>query len=375
MDTRDFYKELIKRYRDRTATDEELTVFFNLVREGKLDTLLAEDMDKSLESDIKQIRAEDERRPKIHLFIPYAAAIVLLFLAISIQQEWFTTSEYNTDNRLSSQTKNDVEAGKNKATLTLSDGRRIALESASIGEIKGEQRVKINKAKDGTLIYQSQTENPRSISLAYNEIRVPRGGQYQIILPDNSKVWLNADSYIRFPTVFSRENRSVFLAGEGFFEVTPGSQPFIVKTADQQVHVLGTRFNVKAYLEDRTTETTLLSGSVRVNLLDDASQTKLLKPNEQAIHNHLTQHIDVLKVEGKDFMSWKDGLFVFNNTSLEAVMKEVARWYNVEVTVDKIPQKHLYAVLPKSVNLSELLEMIALTSDVHFRIEGRRICL
>jgi ferric-dicitrate binding protein FerR (iron transport regulator) len=270
-----------------------------------------------------------------------------------------------------------VTPGGNKALLTLGDGSVIVLDSAANGALSQQGKTIVLKKQDGQLIYQSQ-HNGNQDAVAWNTISTPRGGQYQVVLPDGTKVWLNAISSLRFPAGFTGKERVVELTGEAYFEVNHNNLPFIVDIipvnglpGGGKVKVLGTHFNIKAYLDESTVKTTLLEGSV------DMTSTEshyILKPGQQAqLHKStgkmsLDEHADV-----EEAVAWKEGRFVFNEASVETVMREIARWYDVEIVyAGKVPTEKFEGEIPRNSNIQEVFKILEL-SNVHCKIEGRKI--
>ena len=265
---------------------------------------------------------------------------------------------------------NDIAPGKNTATLTLPNGKTIKLSDAKTGVVIGDDKLAYN---DGTEISGRHPElasasRPREAILLI--AATPRGGTYQVELPDGTKVWLNADSKISFPSQFIGKERKILLEGEAYFEVfKDGAHPFIVQTDKQEIEVLGTHFNVNSYEDETSVRTTLLEGSVRVSTQNGSS---ILKPDQQAI---LNKHgLKVEEVNAEDVVAWKDGLFIFEDEPLESVMRKIARWYNVEVEYQGVDKTvRIGGGVSKYENVSKVLKQLELTKGVHFKIEGRKI--
>ena len=270
-----------------------------------------------------------------------------------------------------------VTPGGNKALLTLGDGSVIVLDSAANGALSQQGKTIVLKKQDGQLIYQSR-HNGNQDAVAWNTISTPRGGQYQVVLPDGTKVWLNAVSSLRFPAGFTGKKRVVELTGEAYFEVNHNNLPFIVdiisvngRPGGGRVEVLGTHFNIKAYLDESTIKTTLLEGSVDMT---STGSHFILKPGQQAqLHKNsgtmsLDEHADL-----EEAVAWKDGRFVFNEASVETVMREIARWYDVEIVyAGKVPAEKFEGEIPRNSNITEVFKILEL-SNVHCKIEGRKI--
>lgn len=279
---------------------------------------------------------------------------------------------------LSLQKKYDLPAGTDKAILTLSDGRVIDLNKDAVGKIATEAGIEITKSSEGTLVYKAS--NTKGKSVGFNTITTPIGGQYTIILPDGSKVWLNSGSSLKYPTAFAASGRHVFLTGEGYFEVAhiagaKGRVPFSVSVIknnaqSEKVQVLGTHFNINAYADEPFIKTTLLKGSVSVALND--TKTTLLKPGQLAKLSN--QNIQVQEADTEMAVAWKNGAFVFRE-DLRSAMRKVARWYDVEIVYEETAPENLMlgGWMSRGTNISEVLNHIQLTGKVHFKLEGRRV--
>ncbi|SHE64624.1 FecR family protein [Pedobacter caeni] len=265
---------------------------------------------------------------------------------------------------------NDIAPGKNSAVLTLGNGKTIPLNGAKSGIVIKPSTLAYN---DGTTVTAAETKG-----FAYSTISTPLGGQYQVELPDGTVVALNAGSTLKFPVTFSGSaNRTVELSGEAYFKVAKDAEhPFIVKTASQLVEVLGTHFNVNAYVDEPATVTTLEEGSVMVSAVAKGKNSGvILKPSQQSILTNADK-INIKTVNVADVLGWKNGFFIFEEEELESVMRKISRWYDVEIYYqDKMPQISFLGVLSRKKNLSALLHMLEKSGDgnVHFKIQGRRI--
>lgn len=302
-----------------------------------------------------------------------AAAVVLIMISVASYYFFNSVKERQVAERPVKGLKNDIAAGGNRAILTLSDGSQIVLDSAGAGTITQQGNTKIIKLGNGQLSYnrESSVSNGQP-EVLYNTISTPRGGQYQIELPDGSQVWLNAESSLHFPTAFNGKERSVELAGEAYFEVAKNaSMPFTVKTKAELVQVLGTHFNVMAYEEENSQKTTLLEGSVKV--IRDQAMT-LLKPGEQAKTDKGDANIRVFKADVDHEVAWKNGLFDFDNDNIRDIMNQLARWYDVQVVyAGPAPKNHYTGSIRREVNASQVLHMLELAGGIQFSIEGKRI--
>ncbi len=272
---------------------------------------------------------------------------------------------------------NDIEAGENKAILILGDGSKIILDDAKNGILANQGGNSILKAAEGEVIYSflNEIKDPLSLDenapVIYNTIETPKGGKFQIKLPDGSKVWLNAASSLRFPTVFNGPKRQVELKGEAYFEVSPDkSKIFEVNTRNQVVQVLGTHFNINAYLDEPTVNTTLLEGSVRVSDLR-TNISQLLKPGEQS---QLSEQIEVINLKNtNEAVAWKDGYFQFDEADIKTVMRQIERWYDVSVVYEgDLPNYRFGGEIERNLSLLQVLKVLEKTK-VHFRLEGREV--
>jgi len=268
-----------------------------------------------------------------------------------------------------SQVNNRILPGTNGAILTLANGKKMVLEQAKSGVLTQQSNAILRKANDSLLVYQKDRQT--SAAIAYNTLETPRGRQYQVMLPDGTKVWLNAASSLRYPTSFTGKERTVELSGEAYFEVVHNAaMPFIVKSARQEVKVLGTHFNINAYSDEAAAVTTLLQGSVQVS---HDHLTRLLKPGQQAstsVSNILVTGADTRRATG-----WKDGRIIFVHTDIQQVLREVSRWYNIEIRYEgRVPVYSLSGEVSRKEELSAVLKMLRL-SDVHFEQQGRTLII
>lgn len=265
---------------------------------------------------------------------------------------------------------NDVAPGKNGATLMLANGQKIRLNDAANGELAKEAGVIITKTAAGQLIYEIKGE-----STAQNKINVlttDNGETYQVRLPDGSSVWLNAASTLKYPSSFAKlAERLVELSGEGYFEVAKDkAHPFIVKTADQEVRVLGTHFNINAYADEPGIATTLLEGAVK---LTAGKRENLLKPGEQAVS--ADGNIKVSKANMDAIVDWKNEEFYLDKMDFRVAMRKIARWYDIEVIYNGSVPTNLEAGgwIPRNSKLSDVLKSIESSGLAHFKIEGRKL--
>jgi transmembrane sensor len=305
--------------------------------------------------------------------IQYAAvAAVVSWIGISIfypkviQRSQTKTAAYT----------NDIRSGGNKAILTLANGKEILLDEVADGKLAQQNNMIISKTTAGQVVFDMKQVDDADLSSikvdpnAYNTITTPRGGDYMLILPDGSKVWLNAASSLQFPVSFAGAERKVILKGEGYFEVkNRKNASFTVIAQGLEVKVLGTHFNINAYEDEAGVTTTLLEGSVKIIKSDKVA---LLSPGEQAfVNNYIT-----IGQANSEAVAWKDGFTSFKDADIETIMRAVSRWYDIDVKYkSKIPRKLFTGSVSRGANLSEVLNSLQYLGGVHFKIEGRAVII
>lgn len=382
-------RQLIEKYLNNTLSPEERLQLLRMTDNAD-DTALQELLSGMLADDPAVDRPVDEERLRHSLmkvldadkpksrpvrvlkmpWLRYAAAVILI--AGAGTYVWLTNTNRPKPAVVNVPAPvNDIAPGGQKAVLTLADGSTILLDSAANGRLATQQGSQVMK-KDGQLIYTSP--GGEQGVLTYNTLRTPRGGMYQLSLPDGTKVWLNAASSISYPVAFSGKERVVSMTGEAYFEVAPHAQmPFRVKVNEtNSVEVLGTHFNVKAYTEEELISTTLLEGAVRI-----ASNGKkvTLKPGQQAQASVQQLSVKALGRNGiSEAMAWKEGRFNFQDVNLQEIMRQLSRWYDIEVVYEKgIPDLEFIGGMERSLPLSEVLKGLRM-SGVNFRLEnGKRL--
>ena len=297
------------------------------------------------------------------------AAIGFVFIMLTSLYYIFNNNKQFSKNTNTEEIRKDILPGGNKAILTLADGTKIVLDTAKKGEIAHQANTKIVKLDDGQMSYNA--ENSTSNEILYNTITTPRGGQYQLVLPDNSIVYLNASSSIRFPVAFSGEERKVEITGEAYFEVTRNEKmPFKVIANNVEIKVLGTHFNVNAYEDESLTATTLLEGKVVVNSKGNSVN---LIPGQQALSDSQGNVIVAENVNVDEAVAWKDGLFMFNSLSIEDIMRQVSRWYNVDVVYEGAKNKKTFSgIISRQSNLSKVLNIMKI-AGVEFKVDENKI--
>jgi len=365
--------EMLERYKEgrATAQEEALLLSWSLAfREEGKDMLSMEEREEETAHIWRKLEQDLFKTRKIRVWPRIAAAAVIL---IGISIGFYFYSQNPTDVVLAG---NSIKPGKNSATLTLSNGKRIKLDAAADGKLIGEPGISISKTADGKLVYNLSETVSQNGKPQQNTLETFNGEQYQVMLPDGSHVWLNAASTLKYPLAFSARERLVELSGEAYFEVAHNPEkPFRVKTAQQQIEVLGTHFNINAYKDDALSRTTLLSGRVKVTtpaLARNGNGEILLSPGQQTIL--MGNKISLEQADLEAAVAWKNGYFMFKSENIRSVMKKVSRWYNVEIIYQgDVPDDKFGGVVSRFSNVAQVLKKLELTDKVHFKIEGRRI--
>ncbi|KRT15804.1 hypothetical protein ASU31_12525 [Pedobacter ginsenosidimutans] len=329
---------------------------------------------EKIESRISTPEEQSKQTLKHSYRIWYAAASILIMIAVG---SFFIRKDKKAEmvSKVPVDIKQDIRPGSNKAVLTLSSGEQIVLTQPHAGILAREGAAQIIKKENGELVYNlGDKTSEHNTKPVYNTITVPRGGQYQLVLSDGSKVLLNAASSLTYPAEFSGRYRNVELKGEGYFEVAKNaSMPFIVKAGDVEVRVLGTHFNISAYSDDANITTTLIEGAVSMN---KGKQTKRLAPGQQGISAYTNSEISVQPANIEQTMGWVKGNFVFKDLNIKEVMKIAGRWYDIEVEYrGNVQSKKFGGTTSRFSNITELLDYMKITGGVNYKIEGRRVIL
>ncbi len=395
---REQFLKILEKYRAGNASAEELDFLDTYYRvfglrpdytsdmeEGKR-IILKEDLKNSIIENISTYRKATIQKGKRKIYkwsISVAATLVIcglwFFYYPQKIESYQVIKSVKKDSSIISKAevapKDDIVPGGNKAVLTLANGKKINLTDVNIGTLAEQSNVQITKIADGQLVYNVLSDQ-KVIDDQMNQnntIETPRGGRYQMRLPDGTNVWLNSASRLTFPSSFSSlSKRKVELSGEAYFEVAKDkSRPFVVKTILQEVEVLGTHFNISSYEDESSVKTTLIEGSVKIVAKNGSD--KILKPGQQSVLT--ADNITVENIsEGQQALAWKNDQFVFESNDIQYVMRMISRWYNVEVEyVGTIPENRFGGAISKFENISEVLKSLESTGRVKFKIEGRRI--
>ncbi|WPV01987.1 FecR domain-containing protein [Mucilaginibacter sp. cycad4] len=383
---------LINKYLTNQATPEEearLLSYYDALQKNKLqwdelemgnENVTKNELYSKVLSEIKN--RESASKKVIFLrrwFVAASIATLLIASALLVFYMKRNSSYFIAKNNTQPVNKHSIAPGGNKALLTLADGSKITLDDAASGELAKQSGTKVSKAANGQLVYTAVNSASHATAPGlpeYNTIETPKGGQYQVDLPDGTKVWLNASSSLKYPTNFDGKVRRVELAGEAYFEVAKNAhKPFKVISNNQEVEVLGTHFNISSYTDETSVKTTLLEGSVKVSALK-ANQSKLLKPGQQSDINYANNSILVQSVDTEEVVAWKNGYFLFIDEDLKSIMNKFARWYNVEVVYQgNVDNLRFGGMVSRSKDLAQALKIIEQTGNVKTRIEGRRVII
>ncbi len=376
------FEELYQKYLDGDILETERRELFQLLHDADDERLgqladsylqekepaelnhLQEDIDRVL-LQIKPLIGMDvevvAKPTRIRTLLRRVGAVAaLLIMGILVQQLYQLSNRPVQDVKVAYD--EDIAPGGNKAMLTLSDGTSIQL-------AEDKQELQANKSmftyEDGTAL------GAVSAEAKIATLHTPRGGQYRVILPDGTKVVLNAASSLTYPLHFEGGFRKVNVEGEAYFEVAKDKQrPFIVASRMQEITVTGTQFNVNNYSDEPTVATTLIEGQVKIK--DSGSnRTTVLKPGEQAVSNDKGMAIE--SVDPSRFIAWKDDYFVFESMPLSDILRQLSRWYDVEIDYSQVPQEKLSARIKRDKNISAVLNAIAKTSGINFYVKERRI--
>ncbi|WP_285056547.1 FecR family protein [Pedobacter ginsengisoli] len=377
--TKEEYTLLYEKYTAGHCTEQEKELFEAYTDEFALadepwDTTTLGDEKSIIGRIYNRLQGEIQGKPRTDRFLWYkfsAAAAVLLILGSGLFYYYMNSAGMPVLKDQIAKT-NVIKPGSHKAILTLQDGSTIVLDDSRNGIVASQGKTVILKSEDGRIVYNSMAAQPvTEAEEVYNTISTPRGGETQLLLPDGTKVWMNAESTIKFPAVFCSKSRKIELSGEAYLEVAENkNSPFKVLVKGTEVEVLGTHFNINAYGEGRDVNTTLLQGSVR---LRNSSRAAMLKPGQSGVSSANGQ-LTVKYVNVEDAIAWKNGYFVYQDEDIYSIMEKAARWYDVEIEYrGNMKNKGFYGRGQRYENISELLKNLQLTGEVHFKVEGRRV--
>ncbi len=390
MEQFDHIKSLFQRYAAGIATPQETNELFTIIEEYPNDDLLPvlesiagetlpgtqyiEEYFEAIKSSVlekihKQPAQVIPIRRKVYKWWAAAAAVLIIAFAAT----YIITSPDKPKPIAVNQPVKDVQPGMNGAVLTLADGSKVQLDSLGNGVVTTQNKTTVT-IKDGQLVYSTPAndQQPTINDVAFNTMSTPNGRQYQLVLPDGTQVWLNAASSITYPVAFVGAERNVTITGEAYFEVAKDkTKPFHVGVNNMDVEVLGTHFNVNSYVDEAAINTTLLEGSVKVTA---ASGNVIIKPGQQATLTANGQLSTNSAVDIEQVMAWKNGRFQFDGSSIEQVMRQLSRWYDIEVVYEGHPkQQHFNGSISRNSELSKVFKILETSEAVHFRIEGKKV--
>lgn len=398
-----YYRQLLENYLDNAVSTGEANELFDFMADHPEEArkLLEEFRDPDLSQRFKHLENLSERDSKrifsrlasaiaapagqdempmaavhrVHFlktsWFRYAAAVVAIVVSVVFflllkndKEEKAIVTAINTPQP-------DIAAGSEKAVLILNDGSRIVLDDSQNGKLAQEGNTRIVKLDSGQLAYQA--DKSAAAKPVFNTLSVPRGGQYALTLSDGTRVWLNAASYIKYPTVFNGPERVVEISGEAYMEIAKDNkQPFIVNANGTEILALGTSFNVNAYADESGVKTTLIDGGVRVRKLS-AAESKVLSPGQQATVTGNIDHVKVESVDTEQVLAWRNGFFSFNNADIKTIMRQLSRWYDINIIYEKgVPEQHFFGEMSRSLSLSQVLKGLEVTK-INFRLEGRNL--
>jgi len=369
-------KELIQRYQDGAASADEqakLLGWYNHYAKTKARAEFPMDIWFRQKSSLEAIlgSAANDKSRVVKLWPRIVAAVAAVaFIVIGI---YLFRSQTNP--AAESHYANDIKPGTTGATLTLSSGKQIRLTDAVKGELAEEAGVVVTKTREGQVVYEIKGSSAEPDKV--NTLSTAKGETYMLVLPDKSKVWLNAASSLTYAAALnSKGRRIVQLNGEAYFEVAKDkAHPFVVESKGQQVEVLGTHFNINSYPDESVTKTTLIEGSVlvrRAELVSGSPQKEvILKPDQQALLQ--AGKVVVADVNPDLYVAWKNNNFVFENNDIQYIMRQVERWYNVEVIYQSVPTEKFWGSVSRFDNISSVLNILESAGGVHFKLDGRKL--
>lgn len=377
--------ELLQQYVNRTISEDDLSELFEYISKEENKHILDAFMEKAdkiglpdldvhnidWEAMYQGIINDKKGISKFQFVITISKKIAIAASVLLIAYLGYRYSTINPTTPTAEKiVTHDFLPGSNRAVLKLENGEEIDLGNAKDGILVQQGRSEVIKSKEGFIKYNTLNTNGEKHE-QINTLSTPRGGQYKLMLPDKSFVWLNAESSVTFPTAFTGKHRKVSITGEAYFEVVKNkAKPFVVEANGATIEVLGTHFNVNVYSNEHDAAVTLLEGSVKLN---HHNNSKILKPGQQGIFKE-NSSIIMRNADTDNVVDWKDGLFIFEDASVPEVMRQIERWYDVDVKyIGKIPQIKFNGVISRNANVSKLLKLLQVAGKISFDIENRTI--
>lgn len=374
-------KLIVKSFHDKLTPDEQAEMASWLSEPGHksfYDSLRHRNM-KAKKEQIRQLhpgeswhrlerRLRFKRKSPVLSILKYAAVFLLPLLTVAV----LYYHDPSSPEQVASHSET-ILPGSSKATLILPDGQHIALQTDQNLFLQNDTTVQFN-TRDNTLQVEKQTHGQVGTE-NYQTLSIPVGGEYRVILSDGTKIRLNSDTRLKFPGVFNNQKRVVYLEGEAYFEVAPSAtQPFIVKTPEMDIQVLGTKFNVKAYAEDDAVYTTLAEGAVQAKS-EKNNTAMVLSPDQQCRYLKNTGKMEKHEVDAQIYTGWTEGKFIFENETLEEIMKQLNRWYDTRVSYqnNEVRDYRFTGIVDRFDNIKTILDMMEKTYHIQFNIQGREI--
>ncbi len=378
------FEQLLKRYRDDTLQDGELEKLYAYIDEGSYPDVIDQWLDETFQDPAYAVHTreydpaavfallEDRLDKKKRVFgwwkaaaVTAAAAVILLLVTISLQRDKPVPINVTAAPHF------DAPPGKNGAVLTLANGNQILLDSSANGVLAQQGNARLLK-EEGRLNYHKNGTAGNAVPV-YNMVTTPRGRQFKLVLSDGTQVLLNAGSSIRFPTVFAGTERRVEISGEAYLEVSQTAEmPFVIQLNKSEVVVLGTQFNVTDYSDEDNSRTTLLTGAVKLRTV---AQEMVLRPGQQVRMERNNGHLSAKTVDTDQITAWTRGRLSFDNTNFADLMRQISRWYDVDVVYKgTVPDIHIGGSLHRNVNLSIVMEFLG-ANGVHYNISDKTITI
>lgn len=356
-------KALLERWKTkRLANERFLQKLETLETDRDISRRLNKELEGTLSSTWKKLSALEKKSRRLFIYRTAAAAVLLL---VAVSSVLLMTRDLGPGNF-----EGNTAPGSVKATLELADGRKVDL-SPTVTDVVEDNAARINIDK-GEVSYTGKDDVD---SIVYNTIVIPRKGEYKIVLSDGSVIWLNAESTLRYPQKFIGKERRVFLTGQAYFDVAHDStMPFVVETEAQELTVLGTKFDISAFADENVVLSTLVSGSIKINVKNTDEQV-LLIPGQQAIVNKESRLLNVASVDVSEITAWKDGFFSLENVTMEELVSRLSRWYDVDFQFEDENVKTLSfkGSLPRYDDLISVLDILQIISPVEFKYEKEKI--
>jgi ferric-dicitrate binding protein FerR (iron transport regulator) len=374
--------QLLQQQSNDSAVKEWLDgLWSNLTIENRLSESKANALFNAILAADRGVSMQTALRPVRRLFSASrvaAAAVLLLCISAGAWYFFFKKPVASTvQSHEPAHLINDIPPGTNNAVLVLADGKRINLDSAGNGDVARQEQTTITK-KNGMVVYNDSNSPLTTHHSPYNTLTTARGNQYQLLLPDGSKVWLNAESSVRFPVAFQGRERRVEITGEVFFDVVHNAKmPFAVVANGVEVQDLGTQFNVNAYANESGVQTTVIEGKVNIVKRETANvkrQSAILKPGERAVLTHDSRLTIDENVDVEQVIAWKNGQFMFAGNSIQSVMRQLERWYDIEVSyAPNVSTEEYIGTITRFSNISAVLNMLERTGTVRFELKGKKV--